>query len=215
MIQPMYVFSNLAISIDGKIGVAGRSHFYLGTAEDRKRMLLLRRDVDAIIMGASTIRAFQKPCLAKDSEKHPMNVILSRALDGMDPEWSFFKSDKINRVLFYSQDPDKKILDALTPSSTLIRLKNDEPTATQILRHLENMGCVQVIVEGGGSVMWDFASQNLIDEYRVTLTPKIVGGTEAPTLVDGKGFSAQDVLSLKLTHHEVVEDEIFLTYKKK
>ena len=61
----MFVFSNLATSIDGKIGVASRAHFMLGTKEDAAEMMRVRRESDAILMGASTIRAYKSPCLIR------------------------------------------------------------------------------------------------------------------------------------------------------
>ena len=70
-----------------------------------------------------------------------------------------------------------------------------------------------MLVEGGGEVMWHFVSQNLISEYHVTLTPKIIGGTKAPTLVDGIGFKYSKILSLKLTKVKKVRDELYLIYK--
>lgn len=165
-------------------------------------------------MGASTIRAFKRPCLAKDSETHPINVVISHKLSGFDPSWPFFKSDKIKRILFYSEAPSREVLNELTQMCELIHLNAESPIASQIVKHLTSRGLQSSIVEGGGSVMWDFVSQNLIDEYHVTLTPTLVGGTEAPTLVDGKGFSAQDILKLTLVSHEAVGNEIFLIYRK-
>jgi len=214
-LQRMYVLSNLATSIDGKIGTADRSHFYLGTEEDRRNMQVLRKEVEAIIMGATTIRGFKRPCLAKDAEKHPANVIVSRSLEGLDPEWPFFKSDKIKRILFYSGHPSQQQMNALTPSSELVKIDDSKPLAPQILKKLTDHGFKKVIVEGGGGVMWDFASQNLIDEYHLTLTPKVVGGDKAPTLVDGAGFKPEGVLSLKLHECRQVGDELFLVYRKK
>ena len=58
------------------------------------------------------------------------------------------------------------------------------------------------------------ATSVVIDEYNVTVTPRILGGTEAPTLVDGKGFTPDDVLNLKLKDSRVVGNEIFLVYEK-
>ena len=63
--------------------------------------------------------------------------------------------------------------------------------------------------------MWDFASQNLIDEYYVTLTPKIVGGENSPTLVEGLGFKPSEILDLKLARCRRVGDELYLTYRRK
>jgi riboflavin biosynthesis pyrimidine reductase len=62
--------------------------------------------------------------------------------------------------------------------------------------------------------MWEFAKENLIDEYHVTLTPKILGGRDSPTLVDGLGFKPKDILNLKLQQSRVVGDEIYLVYSR-
>lgn len=62
--------------------------------------------------------------------------------------------------------------------------------------------------------MWDFVSQNLIDEYHLTLTPKIIGGDDSPTLVEGTGFSPKDILKLKLHRCRRLGDELYLTYRK-
>src|SRR4051812_39699086 len=96
----MFVFSNLAISIDGKIATASREHFPLGTPADREQMQVLRRECDAVLMGATTLRAFQKPLLAEGASKQPLNVVLSSKLDGISPAWQFFTSPKIRRLLF-------------------------------------------------------------------------------------------------------------------
>jgi riboflavin biosynthesis pyrimidine reductase len=72
----------------------------------------------------------------------------------------------------------------------------------------------QVIVEGGGTIMWDFASRNLIDEYHVTLTPRVLGGRDSPTLVDGQGFPGSRALQLRLKSVRRKGDELFLVYAK-
>jgi 5-amino-6-(5-phosphoribosylamino)uracil reductase len=62
--------------------------------------------------------------------------------------------------------------------------------------------------------MWEFAKLNLIDEYRVTLVPKILGGADAPTMVEGEGFLPARLLQLKLVEARPVGDEVYLVYRK-
>ncbi len=61
--------------------------------------------------------------------------------------------------------------------------------------------------------MWDFSSAHLIQEYHVTLTPKIIGGATAATLVDGRGFLPKEILNLKLKQCRVIGNEIYLVYQ--
>jgi riboflavin biosynthesis pyrimidine reductase len=60
----MFVFSNLATSLDGKIATVSRVHFPLGSPADRRQMLVLRKRADAVIVGASTLRAYQGSLLS-------------------------------------------------------------------------------------------------------------------------------------------------------
>ncbi len=210
----MFIFSNLATSIDGKIATATREHFPLGTPEDRKQMMVLRRRSDAILMGASTLRAYQKPLIVSKSEKQPLNVILSSNLDGLDPEWTFFTDQRIERVLIVSDKISNEKCLPFLKSSKIERMDSNQPMGSAIIQILEKYGVKNLLVEGGGAVMWYFVEHDLIDEYHLTITPRALGGTEAPTLIDGVGLSAENVLNLKLKEARIIENEVFLVYSK-
>ncbi len=197
----MTIFSNLAMSLDGKIAPADRSFFPLGTKEDRRRMLALRNTCDALIMGAETLRSYQKACNAPD--KMITNVIISSKMDRVDPTWPFFSSPKIRRILAV-QNPDKERF------PTCEWLEYQGPQA--LLTALASQGLKNILIEGGGALMWDFAP--FIDTFHVTITPRILGGTKAPTLVDGLGFSKDTSLNLQLQDIIQNEDELYLTYKR-
>lgn len=213
----MFVFSNLATSLDGKIATTSRVLFPLGTDEDRRQMDVLRRKCDAVLMGASTFRVFKKPCLILGASQHPINIILSSTLEGISPSWEFFRHPGLRRILFVSHLATTRKIKPFLKTSEVIQLKKPSrgrSVPQQVIQHLENHGVIRLLVEGGGNVMWDFVKDHLIDEFHVTLTPKIIGGSEAPTLVDGKGFSPKEVAELKLLEHRVVGDEIYLVYRK-
>src|SRR5262245_33107945 len=56
-----FVFMNAAVSADGKIAPASRRRVRLGSARDLARMDRLRATADAILIGASTLRAEDPP----------------------------------------------------------------------------------------------------------------------------------------------------------
>lgn len=213
----MFIYSNLATSIDGKIATASREQFPLGTAEDLKQMIVLRKTADAILMGASTLRAYRKPLKVKGRDPQPFNVVLSSGLEGIAPDWPFFQAADVRRIVFVSKTLESGWLKEFQKTSEVVQLRpptSGGPLPQQIVAHLKRKGIERLLIEGGGGVMWDFSSVNLIDEYNVTITPRVLGGTEAPTLVDGKGFTPEEVLNLKLKECRVVENEIFLVYSK-
>lgn len=211
----VFVFSNLATSIDGKIATATREHFPLGTSKDREQMIVLRRRSEAILMGASTLRSYQKPLLVSKADQQPLNVILTSGLEGLSPEWPFFTSERIKRLIFVSDRIDRSKLKPFESTCEFEFIaSNGEAIAKQVMAGLERRGVKSLLVEGGGNIMWLFAEHDLIDEYHVTITPRVLGGTEAPTLVDGRGFGADEVVNLKLKECRVVDHEVFLVYTK-
>jgi riboflavin-specific deaminase-like protein len=213
----MFVFSNLATSLDGKIATKSRELFHLGTPADRKQMQVLRKRADVVVMGGSTLRTFKRFCGVQGRKKQPANAILSTNLQGISPDWPFFQSLEQQRILLITQPLSPARLKAFAQTSEIVLLKKpsaSRPLASQILEALQKRGLAQVLVEGGGGLMWTFASENLIDEYHLTLTPRIIGGTGAPSLVEGSGFNPSEVLNLKLARCRRLGDELYLTYRK-
>lgn len=208
----MFVFSNLATSIDGKIATAGRELFPLGTPYDRRMMQVIRKRADAILMGAASLRAFPRPLLIREARKQPLNAILSRGLENISPRWEFFTSDRISRVLFVTEGRVAKARE-FGKTSEIVRV-SARSVARDIVRALSKRGIEDLLVEGGGAVMWEFARAKLLDRLHVTLTPKLLGGTEAPTLVDGPGFARSEIPSFRLSRCRRVGDELYLTYDR-
>lgn len=211
----LFVFSNLATSVDGKIATRSRVLFPLGTPADRRQMQVLRKKADAIITGAATLRAYRKPYGVSGANRQPWNAIVSSRLDGLSPEWPFFRDSRFQRLLFVQKGTPAQRLRKFEACCEIEYLPTGGATANAIVRAFGKRGVKRLLVEGGGGLMWDFASRNLIDEYHVTLTPWIVGGAEAPTLVDGRGFEPKQILGLKLAGCRVVGDELYLTYRRR
>ncbi len=216
----MFIFSNLATSLDGKIAPVDRADFPLGTPEDREQIQRLRRECDAILFGASTLRSFQKFCHTNGlapGHPEPMNVVMSSKLEGISPKLPFFTEAGVRRTLFVSADLSDRKLAPFRKTSQVHFLKkgsSKNPPILRLLKALEKQGVRRLLVEGGGTVMAHFAEHDLIDEYHVTLTPRILGGASAPTLVDGQGIPALKSLKLKLEQCRVVGDELYLVYRR-
>ena len=186
----MFIFSNLAMSLDGKIATAQRTLFPLGTEEDLQHMKVLRKSCDALLMGASTLRVYKNPCMITNQTRQPINILVSSHLQHISPSWKFFTHPAIQRILFVGPKTAKSKLKSFSKSSEIVTLKGPSPRnpiSKQITGYLETKNITRLLVEGGGEIMWDFVSHGLIDEYHVTLTPKIIGGSKSPTLVDGMG----------------------------
>lgn len=220
-IKRPFIFSNLAITIDGKIAPASREEVFLGSKADHQQMQVLRRKSDAILMGSSTLRAYNKPLLVRGKnrssplpKKQPLNVVISRHLDNVNPRSAFFTEPTTRRILFTLDTISKKRLDVFSsiPSTEVISFS--DVTAGKVVASLVQLGFSRLLVEGGGEIMWMFIKENLLDELNVTIVPKILGGKDAPTLVEGEGFTLKTLKTFKLKKCTRIKDELFLVYKK-
>jgi 2,5-diamino-6-(ribosylamino)-4(3H)-pyrimidinone 5'-phosphate reductase len=209
----VYVLSNLATSLDGKIATRERAFFPLGSGADLKEMLRLRKSAQAVIVGASTLRPYRKASLSGRGGKQPINAVVSSSLAGLSASWPFFKDPRVHRILFTTRRAPEARRKQFAKTCEVV-IMGGRVSARQILAKLAQSGVRRAIVEGGGTLMWDFAKDNLIDEYHVTLTPRILGGKDAPTLVDGEGLAAARSLKLKLRSARRKGDELYLVYAK-
>ena len=91
----------------------------------------------------------------------------------------------------------------------------DKVSIPLLLDRLWKIKIKTVLLEGGGKTNWEFVSRGLVDSLIVTISPRLLGGSTAPTLVDGIGFkyirkSAKLVLERAIRHG----DEMVLSYSK-
>jgi 2,5-diamino-6-(ribosylamino)-4(3H)-pyrimidinone 5'-phosphate reductase len=84
-----------------------------------------------------------------------------------------------------------------------------------LFQQLENLGLKRILVEGGGEINWSVLKIGLANELIVTISPVVVGGRNAKTLVEGEGISnITNGIKLKLTRTLINnKNEIVLFYK--
>jgi 2,5-diamino-6-(ribosylamino)-4(3H)-pyrimidinone 5'-phosphate reductase len=98
----------------------------------------------------------------------------------------------------------------------VISAGTDKVDLNLVLDKLGEMGIKKLMVEGGATLIWAFTSQELFDEIRVYVGALIIGGADAPTLVDGCGFTRiKDFTRLTLENVERIDDGLLITWLKK
>jgi diaminohydroxyphosphoribosylaminopyrimidine deaminase/5-amino-6-(5-phosphoribosylamino)uracil reductase len=60
----------------------------------------------------------------------------------------------------------------------------------ELLKTLGKMFISHLVVEGGGTLNASFVENKLVDEFFVFVAPKIFGGKDAKTMVEGGGVSS-------------------------
>jgi 5-amino-6-(5-phosphoribosylamino)uracil reductase len=80
-------------------------------------------------------------------------------------------------------------------------------------QQLETLGIKRLAILGGGKLVASVLAAGLIDELWLTVCPLILGGVDAPTPVEGKGFLADLAPKLELLTVKQVGQEVFLHYR--
>ena len=218
-----YIVMNVAMSVDGKISTVLRERLRFSSPEDWALMDEIRAQADAILVGARTIRAEDPPVRIKSREyrearrsrgqsPHPLSIILSRSLD-LPLDGRYFRNQHVSRLIVTTEDVMQDAIQRVAAHTEICQIGHGSVDIEELCAHLKTRGVDRLLVEGGGDVNMAFLRENLMDEIYVTVSPVVIGGSNAPTPVDGEGFTADHLPALALIDHRRVGDEIFLHYR--
>jgi 5-amino-6-(5-phosphoribosylamino)uracil reductase len=216
----------LAMTADGKIADEARSPARFGSAVDKAHLEEQISLVDAVLFGAGTLRAYgtslpiTNPELLQQRQERsrspqPVQIVCS-ASGNIDPHLRFFRQP-IPRWLITTATGakvwrGKREFDRILGVETKDEL-NKSLYWSEILTQLKLFGIDKLAILGGGELIASLLKEDAIDEFWLTICPLIIGGREAPTPVEGIGFSQQQGSKLELLEVKQIEQEIFLHYR--
>jgi len=209
------VIFSAAITLDGKLATRNGDS-KLSSKADKNRVHKLRSKVDAILIGKNTVK-IDDPVLSAHNtrKKNPIRIILDSNATISSNSRILKTCSKIPTIIVVSKKAQKKNLHKLEKFPVqVIVCGNDTVKVKKLLVILRKKGIKNILVEGGGTTNWTFVKENLVDEAIITITPYLVGGMAATTLVDGDGFSTiAKSIRLKLKNVTKMKNEIILHYK--
>ncbi len=205
-----FVIAKCAMSLDGKIATRQGDSRWVTAEAARRRVHQLRDAVDVIMVGSGTILS-DDPSLTTRLEdrrgKDPIRLIVDDGsrldtsrrvfrLDSEAPTWvavpeghDFSGAD---RTLHIAPGPFGLDLKAL-----MSQLGREELTS--------------VLIEGGGTTLAAAFEAGIVDKLMFFVAPKIVGGRDAPTPVEGDGVSEMSAaLPLRDLRAEPIGEDILL-----
>lgn len=217
----MRVVVNVAASADGKLATRQREQLRISGPEDRDRVDELRAEVDAILVGSGTVLADDPSLVVAADERvaereadgrpaQPTRVVLdSRARIPADAR---VLDDRARTVIVVAESAAQSDVDALEAANAeVVRTDGERVDVTDAVAALDERGIDRLLVEGGGEVIFSFVAAGLVDRLSVYLGSLLVGGRDAPTLVDGEGF-VEDLPRLVLQGIERLDDGVLLRY---
>jgi riboflavin-specific deaminase-like protein len=213
-----YLITNFAVTLDGHATIAGRSG-PIGSQSDAAMLVGLRTRVDAVMIGAGTMRTERYGRVIADPAKRqrrereglphdPLMVIISGRLD-LPWDAPLFTEGHGRVLICTTSEADPP--ECATPVRVL-RQHGEQLDLAAVLEHLRGeRGVRALLCEGGPHLHAQLIDAGLVDELFVTHAPKLAGGA-GPGLVAGLEERAREVeLAWLLTEPDT--GELFGRYR--
>jgi len=200
------------MTLDGKIATkSGDSR--ISSRADLKRLHRTRSQADAVMVGIGT-QLHDNPRLTVRfvKGKDPVRIIVdSRART--HPRSRIFSGAEGTIVVVSKSAPRYRTRRLERAGAQVITCGEKKVNLGLLLQRLRKMKIKRLLLEGGGRLNWSMLNARLVDEVHVTLAPRIVGGEDATTLVEGTGVSKVGS-AIKLSLKDVRRDdgELVLNY---
>ena len=167
----------IASSIDGRIALPNGGNTPIGSIQDKKLLNEALAEVDATIFGSGTLKAHKSTFLVKQFTKgnsydlasnQPVSIVAGE-IKNFSKQWLYFKQPIVRWLI--SSD---SISDNNNYNFDKKFLFKDSWRKTLEVIHKE--GIKKIALLGGAKLIDSFAKENLIDEIKITIVPKIIGG---------------------------------------
>jgi riboflavin-specific deaminase-like protein len=199
---------NMIASIDGRIAVDGRSA-PLSNANDRALFHALRARSDAVMVAAGTVRAERYgPTIrnertraeraARGESEQPIAVVVTRKVE-LDPKLPLLSDPDSHVVIVTASDRE------LAPCAAQIEYIRSTTLVEALTELGARHGVRRIICEGGPHLNASLASESLIDELFLSISPILVGGSDATILAADLLDEPQAFeLAMLLAHDDVL-----------
>lgn len=207
---------NAAMSLDGKIATyTGDSR--MSSPADLRRVHRMRASVDGIMVGMRTLlRDDPKLTVKFARSRKPHRIIVDSKAQTPLSSNVVRTAREIPTVIAVTSRAETKRINTLRDRGVTVLVCGKGPLVSPriLLKNLRRLGIRRILLEGGGILNWSMLADRLVDEISVAITPRILGGADAVSLVEGKGTPlVKDGVKLKLLNTAKYGPDLVVRYK--
>lgn len=213
-----YTAINMVSTVDGRATVGGGAGG-IGGRIDRLTMRLLRSRVDAVMVGAGTVReekinlGLPRNLRGLVSDPEPLGVVISAS--GDIPLDNLVENEDERLLFLLSEGAPEGAVEILSTRGEvrILPAGSSEAYGEALLLLRQDYGVRHLLVEGGPSVNRGLIEPGLADELFLTFAPKLAGGAEpggAASILSGEAF--EEPSSMQLLSAYEAGGELYLRY---
>lgn len=183
------VIAKAGLSLDGRLTRPPAEGQWLTSERSRADAMKLRARVDAILIGAGTLRMDDPQLTVRGvkgfEKKQPLRVVVTRA-GHLPKKARLFNDEHRDRTIVYRGKPLR-----------------------QVLHDLGRRGCTCVMIEGGGELLGAAFDAHLVDRVHFYVAPLLCGG---PAVISGRGAaSTAESISLSNVNYRRIGSDLRIT----
>ncbi len=188
-----FVIWKAAASLDGKVAARDGSSRWITGAAARADVHRLRAWADAIVVGAGTALADDPELTVRDPDyrgRPPLRVLVD-ARGRVGTSGDLF-DDQAPTLVATTELAPTKARDAWREAGAEVLVVETDGQGVGLTALMSDLGKrdVQgVLLEGGPTLAWSAVEERLVDTIVLYLSPKLLGGRDAPTVLEGRGFA--------------------------
>jgi diaminohydroxyphosphoribosylaminopyrimidine deaminase / 5-amino-6-(5-phosphoribosylamino)uracil reductase len=188
---PGCVIAKAAMTLDGKIAARGGDSKWITSKQARSFAHRTRATVDAVVVGRGTVQRDNPSLTSHGLGKNPVRVVIDPHLK-LSPASKVFNRDAPT-IIVHATKADQHRLEKFKKKRILaVRLPmyRGKIPFNLIIRKLQDYGLRRILIEGGGETIAAAFEANVVTDVMFFIAPKILGGRDARTPVEGPGASA-------------------------
>lgn len=212
-----FVTLKAAISLDGKIASFKGDSKWISGESSRKQVHIERDRAASIMVGINTIindNPLLTTRLNEGAGKDPIRIVVdSKGRIPLESKVITIPSKAPLILATTSQIKAEKEKALLSKGVHLIKADggNQQVDLEKLLYELYQLEIDSILLEGGGELNASALQVGIVDKIMVFIAPKIIGGRDAKTLVEGEGIPVmKDAIKLKKVNFRKIGEDILV-----
>ena len=217
-----YVVMKAAMTLDGKIASRTGDSRWVSNEKSRMKTHELRNELAGIMLGVDTVIADDPMLTSRLNEgkgRNPVRIVLdSRARIPLEAK-ILNTADQARTILAVTEKADSKkirIIESKGNQILMAKSKDGKVDLNDLMLKLGEQNIDGILLEGGATLNYSALQSGIVDELVFFIAPKIIGGAEAKSPVEGNGIKLmKNAIELHDIKYEQLGQDLMLKGKIK
>ncbi len=206
-----FIAVSYAQSIDGSIASRSRDPIALSGPQSSVLTHRIRACCDSVLVGIGTVLADDPQLSVRRVEgKNPIPIVLDTRLRIPLCANLVARAGSVSLIVAGPENEEARRRAVEAAGAKPVTCATGEDGRIDLfalVALLSEMKINSVMVEGGARVITSFLRSKLVDQFIITLTPRLIGGLQ---VIDADGFRPADCLDLDHVHYQRLDDDIIM-----